>query len=93
LYGADNLKLILKVWLYHVFQSPNSSLSSCSDAWLKKLDKNLTSIVSMFNDVYGESLAKKTLVYWRTFFLAFSEMFGYNDGEEWMITHILLQKK
>lgn len=76
----------------HWLENGKHQAQSC-DAWLKKLDKNLTSIVSIFNDVYGESLGKKTLVYWRTLFLAFSEMFGYNAGDEWMITHILFQKK
>lgn len=64
-----------------------------SEEWLKKMDKNLTSIIPIFNDTYGESSAQKWIAYWRTFFIAVAVLFGYNDGEEWMVSHLLFKKK
>lgn len=64
-----------------------------SEEWLKNMDKNLTSIIPIFNDTYGESSAQKWMAYWRTFFIAVAELFGYNDGEEWMVSHLLFKKK
>lgn len=64
-----------------------------SEEWLKKMDKTLTSIIPIFNDTYGESSTQKWIAYWRTFFMAVAVLFGYNDGEEWMVSHLLFKKK
>ena len=41
---------------------------------------------------YGRDAALKWLVYWRLFYLACSELFGYNGGEEWGVGHYLFVK-
>ncbi|KAI5669658.1 hypothetical protein M9H77_19511 [Catharanthus roseus] len=42
---------------------------------------------------YGKDSALKWTLYWRTFFIAVAELFGYNNGEEWMVVHFLFKKK
>jgi hypothetical protein len=42
--------------------------------------------------VYGPSAALKWFVYWRLFYLACSELFNYNNGEEWGVGHFLFVK-
>lgn len=66
---------------------------SCSDEWLKRMDKNLASIKKMMETTYGNEEAVKWTVYWRTFFMFISENYGYNNGEEFMISHLLFKKK
>nr|POE57195.1 (s)-coclaurine n-methyltransferase [Quercus suber] len=64
-----------------------------SEEWLKRMDKNLSSIKPIMESTYGKDSAVKWTVYWRTFFIAVAELFGYNDGEEWMVAHFLFKKK
>jgi len=65
----------------------------CSEEWLKRMDKNKTSIKPIMESTYGKDSATKWTVYWRTFFIAVAELFGYNNGEEWMVAHFLFKKK
>lgn len=41
---------------------------------------------------YGRDAALKWFVYWRLFYLACSELFNYNGGEEWGVGHYLFMK-
>ena len=65
---------------------------SCSEEWLKRMDKNSASIKPIMESTYGKDSAVKWTVYWRTFFISVAELFGYNDGEEWMVAHFLFKK-
>ncbi|XP_004501446.1 (S)-coclaurine N-methyltransferase isoform X1 [Cicer arietinum] len=65
----------------------------CSEEWLKRMDKNMSSIKPIMESTYGIDSATKWTVYWRTFFIAVAELFGYNNGEEWMVAHFLFKKK
>jgi cyclopropane-fatty-acyl-phospholipid synthase len=42
---------------------------------------------------YGEGQGLRWWVYWRLFYLACSELFRYNGGEEWFVSHYLFAKK
>ena len=64
-----------------------------SEEWLKRMDRNLDSIKPIMESTYGNDSAVKWTVYWRTFFIAVAELFGYNNGEEWMVAHLLFKKK
>lgn len=64
-----------------------------SEEWLKRMDSNLGSIRPIMESTYGENSATKWTVYWRTFFIAVAELFGYNNGDEWMVAHFLFKKK
>ena len=35
----------------------------------------------------------KLINYWRGLCIQGSELCGYNDGEEWMISHVIFKKK
>ncbi|KAK0571147.1 hypothetical protein LWI29_012393 [Acer saccharum] len=64
-----------------------------SEEWLKRMDQNVASIKPIMESTYGNDQATKWTVYWRTFFIAVAELFGYNDGEEWMVALFLFKKK
>tara|TARA_Y100000589_G_scaffold57759_1_gene48124 strand:- start:735 stop:1757 length:1023 start_codon:yes stop_codon:yes gene_type:complete len=63
-----------------------------SEAWLQNQDKNRSKVLNVFKQSYpGET--RKWFEYWRVFFLACAELFRYNDGQEWFVSHYLLEKK
>jgi hypothetical protein len=57
------------------------------------MDKSITSIRPIFEKTYGKESTIKWIAYWRTFFISAAELFGYNNGDEWMVAHYLFQKK
>ncbi|CAM8898965.1 unnamed protein product [Rhodiola kirilowii] len=66
--------------------------SQTSEEWLKKMDQNLAVIKPIMIATYGKDESVKWTVYWRTFFISVAELFGYNNGEEWMVAHFLFKK-
>ncbi|URE19752.1 rRNA small subunit methyltransferase G [Musa troglodytarum] len=46
-----------------------------------------------FQATYGKDSATKWIAYWRTFFISVAEIFGFNNGDEWMVALFLLKKK
>ncbi len=64
-----------------------------AEAWLKNLDAEKKSILDIMADVYGLTDAGRWLQRWRIFFMACSELWGFRDGREWLVSHYLLRKK
>ena len=63
-----------------------------SEAWLKNMDANKEKILPILNSIYGTEY-KKWWVYWRVFFMACAELWGYKNGTEWMVSHYLFKKR
>ena len=57
------------------------------EAWLNKMDRQKALIMPIFKDTYGPEEAEKWWNYWRLFFLSCAEFFGFNNGNEWFISH------
>jgi cyclopropane-fatty-acyl-phospholipid synthase len=66
--------------------------SKTSEAWLENMDKNKSAILPLFEKTYGKENTTKWWVYWRVFYLACAELWGYENGEEWFVSHYLLRK-
>jgi cyclopropane-fatty-acyl-phospholipid synthase len=64
-----------------------------ADAWLSNLDSRREQILPILAETYGQGQAKRWLQRWRIFFLACSELWGYGNGEEWLVSHYRLKKK
>lgn len=64
-----------------------------SEAWLENMDKNKKEILPILEKTYGKANLTKWWSYWRIFFLSCAELFAYNRGEEWLVSHYLFQKK
>jgi len=62
------------------------------EAWLKKMDAARSSLAPLFEKTYGAE-SRKWWVYWRVFFMACAELFGYEEGEEWFVAHYLFTKQ
>lgn len=63
-----------------------------SEAWLQNMDKNKSKIMPLFEETYGKDQAVKWWVYWRLFYMACAELWNYNEGNEWIVSHYLFKK-
>ena len=61
------------------------------NAWLEKMDRQKHELVPLFRTTYGNEW-KTWWMYWRIFFMACAELFGYHHGKEWYVGHYLLKK-
>ena len=63
-----------------------------SNAWLDKMDQNKSKILSLFERSNSSSVAKRKFHFWRLFYIACAEIFGYDNGNEWVVSHHLFKK-
>jgi cyclopropane-fatty-acyl-phospholipid synthase len=63
-----------------------------AEAWLENMDSHKNEIRKIFCAVYGEKEVTRWWVYWRVFFMACAELWGYRKGEEWMVSHYLFER-
>ncbi len=64
-----------------------------SNAWLENLDQHQKQVMPLFETVYGKDECKVWFHRWRIFFMACAELFGYADGNEWMVAHYRFVKQ
>jgi cyclopropane-fatty-acyl-phospholipid synthase len=63
-----------------------------AEAWLKNMDNHKNEIISLFEETYGKNQATKWWVYWRLFYMACAELWNFNNGNEWIVSHYLFHK-
>lgn len=74
------------------WQVSGTHYAKTSEAWLANMDKHKAEIMPLFEQTYGKDQAVKWWVYWRLFYLACAELWNYNQGNEWMVSHYLFHK-
>ncbi|HKK71426.1 MAG TPA: cyclopropane-fatty-acyl-phospholipid synthase family protein [Candidatus Krumholzibacteria bacterium] len=72
---------------------PGSHYEKTSNAWLRRMDSQRAEIVPVLAETYGEDEVVRWWSRWRIFFMACAEMFGYDGGREWLVSHYLMQKR
>lgn len=63
-----------------------------AEHWLQNMDRHRGEILPLFRDTYGADQARKWWVYWRVFYMSCAELWGYRDGEEWLVSHYRFRK-
>ncbi len=63
-----------------------------ANAWLANMDAHRKEIMPVLASAYGEKNSLIWWVYWRIFFMACAELWGYNNGREWMVSHYLFER-
>ncbi len=58
-----------------------------SNAWLVNMDTNRSTILPLLAQTYGEADAMKWWARWRVFYMACAELWGYDAGNEWLVSH------
>jgi cyclopropane-fatty-acyl-phospholipid synthase len=85
-YHYDNLFKVVKHYKVN-----GVHYSKTAEAWLDKADENKKEIMDLFKRHYGKD-AKKWYEYWRIFFMACSELWKFDNGNEWFVSHYLMEK-
>ncbi len=58
-----------------------------SNHWLHNQDRNREEVMRVLTAAYGEKDAAIWHQRWRMFWMACAELFGYRDGNEWLVAH------
>jgi cyclopropane-fatty-acyl-phospholipid synthase len=66
--------------------------SRTSECWLQNMDANQARIEPLLAATYGAENMRRWWVYWRVFFMACAELWGYRGGREWFVSHYLFTK-
>jgi cyclopropane-fatty-acyl-phospholipid synthase len=64
-----------------------------SEAWLGQLDERRDLVLPVLAAAYGPRQAKRWFAHWRIFFMACAELWGYNGGREWLVSHYLFRPR
>jgi cyclopropane-fatty-acyl-phospholipid synthase len=85
-YFNDDL-VVEKYW-----QVSGAHYGKTSEAWLANMDAHKKEIMPLFEATYGKDQAVKWWVYWRLFYMACAELWNFNNGDEWLVSHYLFHK-
>jgi len=87
LYFQDDLKIINK-WRWS-----GTHYEKTANAWLANMDQHHDALTPVLQSIYGDADAEIWRQRWRIFFMACAELFGYNQGQTWWVSHYLFSKR
>jgi cyclopropane-fatty-acyl-phospholipid synthase len=87
LYFQDDLR-IEEQW-----RLPGTHYQRTANHWLANQDANASAVIDVLRAAYGEHDAKRWHQRWRMFWMACAELFGYHDGNEWLVGHYRFAKR
>lgn len=64
-----------------------------SEAWLRRMDDQRDALWPLFEQTYGRAEAGVWWMRWRLFFMSVAELFGYDGGRQWWVSHYLFDKR
>ncbi len=64
-----------------------------ANAWLANMDAARETLWPVIEQFYGKADARAWWGRWRIFFMACAELFGYDEGRQWGVSHYLFEKQ
>ncbi len=62
------------------------------NTWLEQMDAASPRVWPILERTYGADQAAAWWMRWRLFFMACAELFGYRNGQEWLVSHYLFER-
>jgi cyclopropane-fatty-acyl-phospholipid synthase len=62
-------------------------------AWLERLDARTDDALALLEEHHPRRIARRLLATWRLFMLSTAEIWGWRDGDEWLVSHYLLEPR
>ena len=92
---SDDLLLYFQkdVQLMEHWQVDGRHYQATAEAWLQNMDRNQSTLMPILERTYGANNSVKWWVYWRVFFMSCAELWGYNEGREWLVSHYLFERR
>ena len=64
-----------------------------ANAWLANMDARRDAVWPILEKTYGAEHASQWWNRWRIFFMSCAELFGYEDGQQWWVSHYLFERR
>jgi len=64
-----------------------------AEAWLANMDARRAAVWPILGEAYGAERAQLWWSRWRIFFASCAELFGYDGGREWWVSHYLFEPR
>lgn len=91
---SDDLPLRFqeKLKLLNLWRWDGTHYEKTANAWLANMDARADEIRPILQQTYGTDNADMWRMRWRIFYMSCAELFGYNNGQEWWVTHYLFER-
>jgi cyclopropane-fatty-acyl-phospholipid synthase len=60
-----------------------------SEDWLRNMDRARSEVDAVLAATYGAAQVRRWRMRWRVFFMACAELFGFDHGRQWFVSHYL----
>ncbi len=91
---SDDLPLRFqeKLKLLNLWRWDGTHYEKTANAWLANMDARANEIRPILEQTYGADAADMWRMRWRIFYMSCAELFGYNNGQEWWVSHYLFER-
>ena len=83
----DDLR-VARVWRWN-----GTHYERTANAWLANMDAKRAAVLPVLEQAYGHEQVNLWWQRWRIFFMSCAELFGYDSGQEWWVSHYLFERR